>query len=152
MLLYVAFSPAHTINNSCIILKPLPESLSSTDSLSWHKKRRSCDFTDIYVFLLLKDTTDARRCGSHKEGSRSSTGGLKDIKHTTEASSTKCSCEKIRATKHLSTSVTFIYEFKCWLVSARKNGFWRIFLFLFFPLFVPSCKSLGGFLERELME
>lgn len=103
-------------------------------------------------FLLLKDTTDARRCGSHKEGSRSSTGGLKDIKHTTEASSTKCSCEKTRATKHLSTSVTFIYEFKCWLVSARKNGFWRIFLFLFFPLFVPSCKSLGGFVERELME
>ena len=115
-------------------------------------------FALMIFFIIKRHTTTDTRCGSHNAMSTRVRIELKkgrcwDIKRTTAAANgtaKNCVLNSTKATKHLSSSVIFIYGFnKCKAGSnVWKNNFQAFSIHFIFD----SSLILFDFLERDLIE
>lgn len=121
ILLLPTLSITHTSSSSL-----LPESLSLRDSLSCHGK--SAVISRILYFLLLKDTTDTRRCESHnwsKEGSRAQEGS--EILNTQEQQ--RMELQKCVANSKSNKAFIHFSDFYLWIqiYSGWLQFVWKVF-------------------------
>lgn len=118
--LFIYFLPT-TINNSYIILKPLPESLSARDSLSWHTKQLWFHRYFMYNFLLLKGVGWHTLWKSRREEGETL---AENIKRTTAS---KWYCKICALNIESEINKTFIHSTDFYLCDSNALVFSRIF-------------------------